>query len=83
MPYPVSGRILRVRSIGTTRAMGRPYRMIVKEATPDSTSESIPEKLAFASFTLITVGMIESSLEMKCFMAWDGLLRQWWFVGQH
>jgi hypothetical protein len=39
--------------------------------------------LAFASFTLIIVGIIESSLEMKCIIACDGLLRQWWFVGQH
>jgi hypothetical protein len=63
--------------------MGRPYRMIVKEATPDSTSESISEKLAFASFTLIIVGMTESSLEMKNIIACDGLWRQWWFVGLH
>ena len=64
VPYPASGRILRDCSTGTTRAMGRPYRMIVKETTPDSTSESIPEKLAFASFTLIIVGMMESSLKL-------------------
>ena len=43
--------------------MGRPYRMIVKETTPDSTSESIPEKLAFASFTLSVVVMTESSVK--------------------
>ena len=82
VPYPASGRIFRVRSIGTTRAMGRPYRKIVKETTPDSTSESIPEKLAFASFTLIVVGMIESSLKQPRSIAYDGLLCQLSIVGQ-
>jgi hypothetical protein len=62
--------------------MGRPYRMIVKETNPDSTSESIPEKLAFASFTLIIVGMIESSLKTPQSIADDGLLCQPWLVGQ-
>ena len=82
VPYPASGRIFRVCSIGTTRAMGRPYRMIVKETSPDSTSESIPEKLAFASFTLIVVGMIESSIKFLHSIAYDGLLCQLSSVGQ-
>ena len=81
-PYPASGRIFRVCSIGTTRAMGRPYRMIVKETTPDSTSESIPEKFAFASFTLIVVVMMESSVKPVNSLAQDGLLCQLRLVGQ-
>jgi hypothetical protein len=57
--------------------MGRPYRMIVKETTPDSTSESIPEKLAFASFTLIVVGVIESFLKKTgIFQLNQGLILQ-------
>ena len=82
VPYPASGRIFRIRSIGTIRAMGRPYRKIVKETSPDSTSESIPEKLAFASFTLIVVGMIESSIKLPRSIAHDGLLCQLSLVGQ-
>ena len=62
--------------------MGRPYRMIVKETSPDSTSESIPEKLAFASFTLIVVGMIESSTKFLRSIAYEGLLCQLRLVGQ-
>jgi hypothetical protein len=57
--------------------------MIVKETNPDSTSESIPEKLDLASFTLSIVGMTESSLKTPWSIAQDGLLCQLRFVGQH
>ena len=49
----------------------------VKETNPDSTSESIPEKLAFASFTLIVVGVIKSSLKKTgIFQRNQGLILQ-------